>query len=289
VKIQRNIMKTKLLLKKAFIFAIAIVSMCASQNTSAMTTTALRTAGTASKNLYKAIPKRAYHNILEVGPNATKAEVEAAYQLKVKEFDLDMHKSADAIKHMKEINRAIKKARITNYASADTIQASHGLLTDLTLIVTEFAAAGTEFAAVGTELIIAGGAIAAGFIYKAFSKLTSQDNIDNNQTIPIPQANEQVSNTSQAPTISEPILQTNQQAPSMWTNIAENSTEFITQNPAITAITAAAIISTAAYYAYKYITAPKKEEAIDQSNTEVNKDEQADNNITALDDTEEPS
>jgi hypothetical protein len=335
VKIQRNTMKTKLLLKKTLIMTVAIVSMCASQNLSAMTTT-LRTAGTASKNLYKATPKRAYHDILGVGSNATKAEVDTEYLQLAKKYHPDVNKNSDAAEKIIKINQAHQLAKETKYASAEVIQKNNlakiakekaiaerqaaweieqakfkvqeaankaaweqkqaAILAQeqarkaveqeaLTKMHADLAAQAqqAEQTAYNKYLkrIFAGLTTSTAFAYGAYqvTKPKSEDNTDNGHIKPI----------SQAPIMPELIIQDNPQARSMWAKMAENSTEFVMQNPAITLISAAAIISTAAYYAYKYITAPKKEEAADQENTEVTKDKEADNKITALDDTEEPS
>jgi hypothetical protein len=286
-------MKIKLILKKTFIFAIAIISFGASQAILAMTTTALRTAGTASKNLYKATPKRAYHADLGVGPNATKAQVDAAYRQLAKKYHPDVNKNPGASEQMKKINNARDKAQATNYASAEELKmhtnsrstgydynsssgtngnagtythdrnksfwenveaevraqgAAHGKSeAEINKAINQVRIYWENTKGVGHALYTI--PILTYFANKA-DKLEFQDDLYNSHMEPISQENDLTSNTHQQDsTITKPIVQENQPAPSMWAKIAENSAELINQNPAITAIAAAAIISTAAFYA----------------------------------------
>jgi hypothetical protein len=262
-------MKTKLLLKKTLIMTVAIVSMCASQNLSAMTTT-LRTAGTASKNLYKTTSKRAYHADLGVGPNATKDEIENAFRKLAFKTHPNYNKSPHANEQMTKLNDVIAAARKNNYASAEELaeknkynQSSYSQKQyDPAEWAKEEAKWRKDESAMAGSIIAP--IIAPPFMYYIYNKPKAENNIDNGKIIPTPQA----SNTDQqAPTISEPIIQVNQQAPNVWTKMAENSAELVNQNPAITAIAAAALAATAAFYTYKYATTPaaaEQQEFIDK-------------------------
>lgn len=131
-------MTPKLFIKKMLVIAIAIASITAPQTIFTMTTAALRTAGAASRNAYKATPTRAittttpkqnalavyegmptippqatWYEILGVSENATQAEINAAYRKLAQQYHPDKFTNpmdkAKAQEAFKTINNAKDK------------------------------------------------------------------------------------------------------------------------------------------------------------------------------------